>query len=181
MSSNLEAKKQVVEEIKEKIQNSKSVVFVDYKTLTVAEVSALRNKFREANVEYKVYKNTLLRKAFNDLGVTAFDEDLNGPTATAFCPDETTAAKIFAEAVKANAGKDHPQERLCRRCVRGQERTESACGNAFQGRTSRQDARFHAGAYREFRGRSVQYVERRRCRAQRHRREKGVKRFKIIN
>ena len=84
MSSNLEAKKQVVEEIKEKIQNSKSVVFVDYKPLTVAEVSALRNKFREANVEYKVYKNTLLRKAFNDLGVTAFDEDLNGPTATAF-------------------------------------------------------------------------------------------------
>ena len=52
MSSNLEAKKQVVEEIKEKIQNSKSVVFVDYKTLTVAEVSTLRNKFREANVEY---------------------------------------------------------------------------------------------------------------------------------
>lgn len=109
MSANLEAKKQVVEEIKEKIQNSKSVVFVDYKTLTVAEVSALRNKFREANVEYKVYKNTLLRKAFNDLGVTAFDEDLNGPTATAFCPDETTAAKIFAEAVKAMPEKIIPK------------------------------------------------------------------------
>ena len=51
MSANLEAKKQVVEEIKQKIQNSKSVVFVDYKGLTVAEVSALRNKFREAGVE----------------------------------------------------------------------------------------------------------------------------------
>ena len=63
MSANLEAKKQVVEEIKEKIQNSKSVVFVDYKGLTVAEVSELRNKFRAAGVEYKVYKNTLLRKA----------------------------------------------------------------------------------------------------------------------
>ena len=48
MSANLEAKKQVVEEIKEKIQNSKSVVFVDYKGLTVAEVSDLRNKFRAA-------------------------------------------------------------------------------------------------------------------------------------
>ena len=56
MSANLEAKKQVVEEIKQKIQKSKSVVFVDYKGLTVAEVSALRNKFREAGVEYKVYK-----------------------------------------------------------------------------------------------------------------------------
>ena len=166
MSSNLEAKKQVVEEIKEKIQNSKSVVFVDYKTLTVAEVSALRNKFREANVEYKVYKNTLLRKAFNDLGVTAFDEDLNGPTATAFCPDETTAAKIFAEAVKARPEKIIPKS--------------AYVDGAYVGKSG-QDARFHAGAYREFRGRSVQYVERRRCRAQRHRREKGVKRFKIIN
>ena len=100
MSANLEAKKQVVEEIKEKIQKSKSVVFVDYKGLTVAEVSALRNKFREAGAEYKVYKNTLVRKAFNELGVTAFDADLNGPTATAFGPDETGTAKIFAQAVK---------------------------------------------------------------------------------
>ena len=65
MSANLEAKKQVVEEIKQKIQNSKSVVFVDYKGLTVAEVSDLRNKFRAAGVEYKVYKNTLVRKAMN--------------------------------------------------------------------------------------------------------------------
>ena len=99
MSANFEAKKQVVEEIKQKIQSSKSVVFVDYKGLTVAEVSELRNKFRAVGVEYKVYKNTLLRKAFNELGVTAFDNDLNGPTATAFSPDETAAAKIFADAV----------------------------------------------------------------------------------
>ena len=100
MSANLEAKKQVVEEIKEKIQNSKSVIFVDYKGLTVAEVSALRNKFREAGAEYKVYKNTLVRKALNEMGVSAFDADLNGPTAMAFGPDETGAAKIFAQAVK---------------------------------------------------------------------------------
>mgnify|MGYP000010320086 FL=1 len=109
MSANLEAKKQVVEEIKQKIQNSKSVVFVDYKGLTVAEVSELRNKFRAAGVEYKVYKNTLVRKAMNELGVTAFDNDLNGPTATAFSPDETAAAKIFAEAVKAMPEKIIPK------------------------------------------------------------------------
>ena len=109
MSANLEAKKQVVEEIKEKIQNSKSVVFVDYKGLTVAEVSDLRNKFRAAGVEYKVYKNTLLRKALNELGVDAFDNDLNGPTATAFSPDETSAAKIFMEAVKAMPEKIVPK------------------------------------------------------------------------
>ena len=53
-------------------------MFVDYKGLTVAEVSDLRNKFRAAGVEYKVYKNTLVRKAFNELGVTDFDKDLNG-------------------------------------------------------------------------------------------------------
>ena len=109
MSANLEAKKQVVEEIKQKIQNSKSVVFVDYKGLTVAEVSELRNKFRAAGVEYKVYKNTLVRKAMNELGVTAFDNDLNGPTATALSPDEAAAAKIFAEAVKAMPEKIIPK------------------------------------------------------------------------
>ena len=82
---------------------------MDYKGLTVAEVSGLRNKFRAAGVEYKVYKNTLVRKAFNELGVDAFDADLNGPTATAFSPDETSAAKIFAEAVKAMPEKILPK------------------------------------------------------------------------
>lgn len=102
MSANIEAKKQIVEEIKAKIQNSKSVVFADYNKLTVLEVTALRNKFREANCEYKVYKNTLVRKAFNELGVTEFDQDLNGTTATVFSPDETSGAAVFAKAVKEN-------------------------------------------------------------------------------
>ena len=100
MSANLEAKKQVVEEIKEKIEASKSVVLADYNKLTVLEVTALRNKFKAANCEYKVYKNTLVRKAFNELGVTDFDKDLNGATATVFCSDETSGASVFAKAVK---------------------------------------------------------------------------------
>lgn len=100
MSANLELKKQVVEEITEKINNSKSVVLVNYKGLTVAEVTELRNAFRKANVEYKVLKNTLVRKAFNEMGINSFDEDLNGPTAVAFGSDETGAAKIIAEANK---------------------------------------------------------------------------------
>jgi large subunit ribosomal protein L10 len=102
MSANLEAKQQIVEEIKTKIQASKSVVFADYNKLTVLEVTALRNTFRQANCEYKVYKNTLVRKAFNELGVTDFDKDLNGTTATVFCQDETSGAAIFAKAVKEN-------------------------------------------------------------------------------
>lgn len=105
MSANFEAKKVVVEEISSKIKSSKSVVFVDYNKLTVAEVSALRNKCREAGCEYKVYKNTLLKRAFNDLGYNQFDEALNGPTAVAFSSDEVTAAKLMAQAAKDYDGK----------------------------------------------------------------------------
>lgn len=100
MSANFEAKKAVVEEIIKKIKSSKSVVLVDYNRLTVAEVSALRNKCREAGCEYKVYKNTLVRKAFNELGFNQFDADLNGPTAVAFGNDETSAAKLMVAAAK---------------------------------------------------------------------------------
>ena len=82
--ANVEAKKQIVEEIKAKIQASKSVVLADYNKLTVLEVTALRNKFKEVNCEYKVYKNTLVRRAFNELGINDFDNDLNGTTATVF-------------------------------------------------------------------------------------------------
>lgn len=102
MSENFEAKKAVVEEIKGKINASKSVVLVNYNKLTVLEVTALRNKFRDASCEYKVYKNTLVRKAFDELGVTDFDNDLNGTTAFVFCPDETSGCSLLAKAVKEN-------------------------------------------------------------------------------
>lgn len=100
MSANFEAKKVVVEEIKEKIQKSKSVVLASYDRLTVAEVTALRGKFREASCELKVYKNTLVRKAFEELDVTAFHNDLNGTTMFVFCPDETSGCSIIAKAIK---------------------------------------------------------------------------------
>lgn len=100
MSANVEAKKQVVEEIKAKISNAKSIVLVNYSGLTVAEDTEFRTTFRKAGVEYKVLKNTLVRKAFNELGVTAFDADLNGPTAVAFGADETSSAKVVMEGIK---------------------------------------------------------------------------------
>ena len=102
MSANLEAKKVVVEEIKEKINASKSVVLATYDKLTVLEVTDLRNKFKNVSSEYKVYKNTLVRKAFDELGVNDFDNDLNGTTAVVFCPDETSACSVFAKTVKEN-------------------------------------------------------------------------------
>ena len=100
MSASLENKKQVVESIKAKISESKSVVLIDYKGLTVAQDTELRNEFRKAGVEYKVLKNTLVRKAFNELGVNDFDSDLNGPTAVAFGVDEITPAKIVMAQIK---------------------------------------------------------------------------------
>lgn len=101
-SANFKAKESVVEEIKGKIQASKSVVLAAYERLTVAEVTELRGKFRNANCEYKVYKNTLVRKAFEELGVTAFNNDLNGATVFVFCPDETSGCSIVVKAAKDN-------------------------------------------------------------------------------
>ena len=73
---------------------------VKFNGLTVAQDTELRREFRKNNVEYKVLKNTLIRRAFNDLGVTDFDEDLNGPTSVAFGLDETGASKVIIDAVK---------------------------------------------------------------------------------
>ena len=100
--ANVESKKLIVEEIKAKVQESKSIVFADYNKLTVLEVTSLRRKFKEVNCEYKVYKNTLVRRALNELGITEFDADLNGTTATVFCSDETSGAAVFAKETKAN-------------------------------------------------------------------------------
>lgn len=97
MSNNLEAKKAKVAEIKELISKSKSVVFVDYKGLTVAEDTDLRKQYRNANVEYKVLKNRLVLRAFDELGIKGLDKVFEGPTALAFSPDEVSAAKIAKE------------------------------------------------------------------------------------
>lgn len=102
MSENFEAKKAVVEEIKEKINQSKSIILATYNRLTVKEVTDLRNRFRTISCEYKVYKNTLVRKAFEELGISGFDNDLKDATAFIFCPDETGACSALAKAVKEN-------------------------------------------------------------------------------
>ena len=105
MSANLEAKKQIVEDIKAKIQASKSVILIDYKGLTVAEDTEFRCNMRKSNTEYKVLKNTLLKRAFNELGIDAFDADLNGSTSVAFGCDETNAAKVACDMCKSTNDK----------------------------------------------------------------------------
>ena len=101
MSANFEAKKNAVEEIKSLISASKSIVLVDYKGITVDQDTALRKSLRENNVVYKVIKNTLFKKACEQLGITGFDAALNGTTAFAFGnDDETVAPRMVKNAMK---------------------------------------------------------------------------------
>ena len=99
----LESKKAIVDALADKMQNATSVVFVDYKGITVAQDTELRNKFREAGVEYSVVKNTLTRFAANKIGFREFDELLNGTTAMASTTDDPIApARIVSEFAKKN-------------------------------------------------------------------------------
>lgn len=100
LSPTQQAKREAVEQIKEQIQNSQSFVIIDYKGLTVAQDTEFRAEFRKNGVEYRVLKNTLFRKALNELGYTEFDEALNGPSAFAFGTDDAIApAKVAAEGI----------------------------------------------------------------------------------
>ena len=99
----LETKKSIVDALSDKIQNATSAVFVDYKGITVAQDTELRNQFRAANVEYSVVKNTLTRFAANKAGYSQFDELLNGTTAMACTTGDPIApARIVCEFAKKN-------------------------------------------------------------------------------
>ncbi|WP_047154542.1 50S ribosomal protein L10 [Aneurinibacillus tyrosinisolvens] len=103
MMSVREEKSQVVSEIAEKLRASKSTVLTDYRGLNVAQVTQLRKLCREAGVDFKVYKNTLARRATAEVGLTELDEMLTGPTAIAFSTeDEMAAAKILSDFAKTN-------------------------------------------------------------------------------
>lgn len=97
MSENRNLKASVVSEIEDKMKKAKSAVLVDYIGLTVEEDTDLRNQFRAAGVEYKVYKNTLISRAAESLGVKGMEE-LSGPTAMAFSYDDpTVGARIILD------------------------------------------------------------------------------------
>ena len=101
MSNAIEMKKAVVAEIKEKLVNAKSVVLVDYRGLTVAEVTELRNQCRKAGVEYAVLKNTMVNLAAKEAGIEGLEAFLKGPTAVAFGMEDAVApAKVLTEFIK---------------------------------------------------------------------------------
>ena len=98
----LKQKQVVIDEIKERAQSANSIVLFDYRGITDAEAKELRIKLRESNADYKVYKNTLMARAFNDLGIDLGDA-LTGPSAFAFSDDQIAPVKVLSEFAK-----EHP-------------------------------------------------------------------------
>lgn len=101
----VELKQPVIQEIAGHIEGAQSVVVVDYRGLTVAQDTQLRKELREAGVTYKVYKNTLMKRAFEGTDFATLDPVLEGPSAIAISKDDATApARILAKFAKtANA------------------------------------------------------------------------------
>ena len=96
-------KEALVQEVSRRLEGAKGMVLADFSGMTVEKVSALRVKCRAAGVQYKVIKNTLLKRAVNARGLTQLDEFLEGPTALAFSLDsEVEPARVLVEFAKEN-------------------------------------------------------------------------------
>ena len=103
MSNAIEMKSQIVTEIADKLKGSVSAVVVDYRGLTVGQVTELRKQLREAGVEFKVYKNTLTRRAVEIAELTDLNDSLTGPNAIDFSANDVVApAKIINDFAKKN-------------------------------------------------------------------------------
>lgn len=95
----IEKKSEIVNEIVDKMKNSSSYVLFEYRGLTVAETDELRKKLRESDAEFKIYKNTLTKRALDTLKID-IDEHLNGPKAIAFGKDAVAPVKTLADFAK---------------------------------------------------------------------------------
>lgn len=96
-----QAKQAIIDEIKEKLDGAQSAVVIDYMGITVEEADAMRKKLREANVDYTVYKNTLIKRAIDGTEFEGLSEVLTGPTALAVSKDDATApARELAAIIK---------------------------------------------------------------------------------
>ena len=98
----VELKQPIVQEISENVKDAQSVVVVDYRGLTVAEDTELRKQLREAGVTYKVYKNTLMTRAFEGTDFESLAPVLEGPSAIAISTEDATApARVIAKFAKS--------------------------------------------------------------------------------
>ncbi len=98
----LEQKQKIVDEIKDKVNTNASIVLFDYRGMTDEEIKELRRALRNAEADYKVYKNTLMARAFNDLAIDV-NSALEGPSAFAYSKDQIAPIRILTDFAK-----DHP-------------------------------------------------------------------------
>ena len=95
----LAKKQEVIDEIKDRVQNSNGIVLFDYRGLTDNEAKELRRSLRDAGADYKIYKNTLMARALNDLGFD-LNDSLFGPSALAYSNDEIAPIKVLSDFAK---------------------------------------------------------------------------------
>lgn len=101
MSKAIEKKQELVNQIAEEIKASSSIVIADYRGLNVAEVTELRNNMRAEGLTFKVYKNSLVRRAMEKVGIEGLDEVLTGPNAIAFSSEDVVApARVLNDFAK---------------------------------------------------------------------------------
>ncbi len=97
----LKAKQVVIDEIKEKVSRATSIVLVDARGVTVAQDTGLRKTLREAGVDYKIYKNTMIELAVKGTEFEGLTQFLSGPTTVAFgYEDPTLGASLLAKATE---------------------------------------------------------------------------------
>jgi large subunit ribosomal protein L10 len=106
-SAQIERKANVIDEIRQRLDDAEAAVLTEYRGLTVSEIAALRAALRPAATDYKVFKNTLARRAATDSGLADLVEHLEGPVAIAFVRkdggDAVTAAKALRDFARGNA------------------------------------------------------------------------------
>jgi len=99
----LDQKKKITEDLKEKFSRSKVVIVTDYQGMNVTTINALRRQLRDADIDYRVVKNSLLVRASQDTDVATISEFFKGPSAVAISYDDpVTPAKVLTEFAKEN-------------------------------------------------------------------------------
>ena len=130
INAKIDLKKPVLEEISAQVEGAQCVLLVNYSGLTVAQDTQLRKELREAGVHYKVYKNTMMKRAFAGTAFEPLTKDLDGTNAIAISKDDATApARIIAKFAKTApkhpvpdrkpGSRPQPDRRVQRRRSRG--------------------------------------------------------------
>jgi large subunit ribosomal protein L10 len=105
-SAQIQRKAAVIDEIKQRLDGADAAVLTEYRGLTVSEIANLRASLRPASTDYKVFKNTLARRAAHEVGLEELAETLEGPVAIAFVRkdggDAVTAAKALRDFARTN-------------------------------------------------------------------------------